>query len=341
MRRRIKSNPFALGLILSMAVLSLTACGGSGDQGEAAAPESDVAVANDIVTITDVHGEVDVPKNPEVVISLDNRTFETLADWDIPLAAVPKAVMPADSPYVLDDEVVDIGNHREPNLEAIAAADPDLVIIGQRFVAFYDDIKALVPEAAVIDLNIDVSEEIDNQSENLVQGLEASTLALGQIFDKGAEAQDLIAEFEASMEEVQQAYDPSQTVMTVVVSGGEIGFAAPGSGRVWGPMYGMFDWTPALAIDEASSDHKGDDISVEAIAQSDPDWILVLDRDAATADAAASLPAKDVIEHAPALQHVTAIQEGQLMYAPADTYTNESIQTYVEFFKDLAQAFAG
>ena len=38
--------------------------------------------------------------------------------------------------------------------------------------------------------------------------------------------------------------------MSVIVSGGNIGFAAPHSGRVWGPMYEIFGWTPALEVDE-------------------------------------------------------------------------------------------
>ena len=113
------------------------------------------------VEITDVHGTVTVPVNPKNVISLDNRTFETLSDWGIQLVAVPKGVMPADSPYVADESVQDIGNHREPNLEILAAAEPELVIIGQRFASFYDEIKELVPNAAVIDLNFDVSENVD------------------------------------------------------------------------------------------------------------------------------------------------------------------------------------
>ena len=41
--------------------------------------------------------------------------------------------MPADSAYKKDEKVQNIGNHREPNLEIIAAANPDLVIVGQRF----------------------------------------------------------------------------------------------------------------------------------------------------------------------------------------------------------------
>ena len=50
-------------------------------------------------------------------------------------------------------------------------------------------------------------------------------------------------------------------------------------GRVWGSMYEIFGWTPALEVSNSTAGHKGDDVSVEAIAQTNPDWIFVLDRD--------------------------------------------------------------
>jgi iron complex transport system substrate-binding protein len=292
------------------------------------------------VEIKDYYGTVKVPVNPKNVVALDNRTFETLADWDIQLAAVPKAVMPSDSPYVSDDKVLDIGNHREPNLEIIAAVNPDLVIVGQRFATFYEDIKALVPNAVVINLDFDVSEESSSPGENLVNGMKNSTIALGKIFDKNDEAEKLIREFDKAIDEAKSAYNGSDTVMSVVVSAGNIGFSAPGSGRVWGPMYEIFGWVPALEIDKATSDHQGDEVSVEAIAQSNPDWIFVLDRDAAVSSTSDAVPAHDVIDNSPALQNISAVTEGKIVYAPNDTYTNESIQTYLELFDKLADALA-
>jgi len=244
--------------------------------------------------------------------------------------------MPADSSYVANENVQDIGNHREPNLEVIAAVDPELVIVGQRFAGFYEDIKKLVPNAAVIDINIAVDSEDGTAGENLVNGFKDVTTTLGQIFDKNAEAEALNAEFDAAVEAAKAAYNGTDTVMSVIVSGGNIGYSAPHNGRVWGPLYDIFGWVPSLEVDKTSTDHQGDEISVEAIAQSNPDWLFVLDRDAATSSAAESTPAADVIANAPALQNTTAITNEQILYAPNDTYTNESIQTFIEIFEDLA-----
>ena len=340
-----KNNVLKSTAIMAAAVLMMTACSSpsSTTTGTTETAETTAAVTSKedlTVEINDIHGPVTVPVNPQKVISLDNRTYETLSDWGIELVAAPKGVMPADSPYVTDESVLDIGNHREPNLEIIAAADPDLVIIGQRFASYYEEIKKLVPNAAVIDLNFDVSEEADKPGENLVSGLKDSTVALGKIFDKNKEAEQLTADFDQAIEAVKSAYNGTDTIMSVVVSGGNIGFSAPHSGRVWGPMYEVFGWIPALEIDNTTSDHQGDDISVEAIAQSNPDWIFVLDRDAAVSSVTDAVPAQDVIDQSPALQNVTAVSEGHIVYAPADTYTNESIQTYLELFGDIAKALA-
>ncbi len=333
-------------LMLAM-MLMVTSCGNSPktteepekvETEEAKTNEEEKNESTDTVEVKDIHGIVEVPVNPKNVVALDNRTFETLSGWGIDLAAVPKAVMPSDSPYVSNDSVQDIGDHKEPNLEILAAVEPELVIIGQRFASYYDEIKALVPNASVIDLSFDVSGENSAAGESLINGLKDSTMALGKIFNKNDEAKALVESFDKVIDEAKKSYDGTSTIMSVVVSGGEIGFSAPTSGRVWGPMYEVFNWKSALEIDGSSSDHKGDDISVEAIAESNPDWIFVLDRDAAVSSSEDAVPAKDVIENSPALQNTNAIKSGQVLYAPNDTYTNESIQTYIELFQNIANS---
>lgn len=334
-----KSSFIKLTIFIGIFALMLTAC--STTSNEASGAEVIEEINDDLedktVEIIDARGKVTVPVNPKNVVSLDSRTFETLSDWGIKLLAAPKPIMPADSPYVSDHSVLDIGNHREPNLEIIAAVEPELVIVGQRFANFYDDIKAIVPNAAVIDLDFDVSEAADTPGENLKNGLKDATITLGKIFDKNEEAERLIADFDQAIEEAKSAYNGRDTIMSLVVSGGNIGFSAPLSGRVWGPMYEIFGWVPALEVENTSSDHQGDDISVEAIAQSNPDWILVLDRDAATSSTSNAVPAQDVIDNSPALQNTNAVSQAKIIYAPDDTYTNESIQTYLELFDKIAK----
>ena len=165
---------------------------------------------------------------------------------------------------------------------------------------------------------------------------------LGEVFGKQDEAKTLGEDLDAQVARVKEAYEPGDTVMAINTSGGELGYIAPTVGQTFGPVFDLFDLEPALEVEGASDDHQGDEVSVEAIAKADPDWILVLDRDAAiAADEEDYTPAKQLIEDSEALQDVTAVKEGQVVFAPADTYTNEGIQTFTEFFEDFADALEG
>lgn len=349
-------------IAMLLASLTLTACGNdqakktedmaetkveesaeekTSDENEASKEEATgEETSNETVKIKDLTGEVEVRKNPKKIVALDNRTFETLEDWGIKLVAAPKPIMPKTSGYIKDDSIVDIGNHKEPNLEALAAADPDLVIVGQRFGSYYDEIKKLLPNADVINLNWDVSEEAENPGENLINGFKDSIDSLGAIFDKKDEAEELKAKLDESIAKAKDAYKEG-SVVSVVVSGGDIGYSAPSFGRVWGPLYDVLGLKPAIEVTNTSSDHKGDDISVEAIAEANPAYLLVLDRDAAvTKDGEESTPASDVIEGSEALKNTDAIKNSAIYYAPADTYTNESPQTFIKIFEGLAELFS-
>ena len=315
----------ALGTI---AALTLAACGSSDDEGSGSGESS--AASGDTVTITDNDGEKEVSVPPQSVVATDNRTFETLDSWDVELSAAAVSLMPDTISYTEDEDVVDLGLHTEPDLEAVVAAEPDLIINGQRYADYASDFEELVPDATLVNLDPREGEPFDEE-------LKRQTSALGTIFEKESEADDLNSALDESIQRVEDAYDDEQTVMAVIVSGGEIGYVVPSTGRTMGPLFDIFGFTPALEV-EGSDDHQGDDISVEAIADSEPDIMLVMDRDAAVGpeEGQEYQPAAEVIEESEALQDVPAVQDDKVIYMPDDTYTNESIQTYTEYFNSIA-----
>ena len=330
-----------IAALATIAALALGACStpADADPADSQAPAEETTAADETteagtVEIEDNNGTLTVNVPPTSVVALDNRTFETLAAWGVELSAAARTLMPSTNPLKDDDSIPDLGNHREPNLELIVAAEPDLIVNGQRFTDFFDDIATLAPDAVQLNLEPREGEPFDAE-------LKRQVTVLGRVFGKEAEAEALNGEFDASIEAVRAAYTEGETVMAVNVSGGNVGYIAPSLGRTLGPLFDIFGFTPALQVDGASDDHQGDDISVEAIADANPDWILVMDRDAAvSADDPEYKPAAQVIEESAALQGVTAVAEGNIIYMPADTYTNEGIQTYTEFFNALAEAFS-
>ncbi|MFL0410910.1 siderophore ABC transporter substrate-binding protein [Microbacterium paludicola] len=324
-------RPLAGLALLAASALTLVACASPAAEAETAAEQP--AAEPTTVEVEDNNGVQTIDLPLDSVVATDNRTFETLADWGVELSAAAVALMPSTIPYATDDSIIDLGNHREPDLEAVVAVEPDLIINGQRFAQYHNDFASLAPDATVLELDPRDGEPLDAE-------LARQVTALGEIFGKQDEAEQLVADLQAAIDRAKAAYDDSETVMAVNTSGGEVGYIAPGVGRTLGPVFDLLGLTPALEVEGATDDHQGDDISVEAIADSNPHWILVMDRDAAVAaDDPAYEPASDILENSEALKSVTAIQEEHVIYMPADTYTNEGIQTYTEFFNELADAF--
>lgn len=321
----------SLAALAAVAAMTLAACSST-----EAAPTESADAAPTTVTIEDNRGSVEVPVNPETVVALDNHVFETLSAWDVTLAAAPKEIMGEGlwPEYVDDDAVLDVGNHREPNLEMVVAAQPDVIIAGGRFTDAYDDLVSQNPDAVVVELS-------PREGEDLGAELVRQTEALGRIFDREDEAAELVGAYDDALAAASEAYDGESTVMTLMASGGELSYIAPVNGRALGMLYPTLDLVPAIDQD-GSTDHMGDDISVEAIVAADPDWIVVMDREGAMQSTAEGyVPPTELIEGSEALQSITAVQQGNVIYTSPAFYLTEDIQTYTATYQQLADAFAG
>jgi len=314
--------------LLLITILTITGCSGKNAENS-----SNNKTKTETITIEDNRAKQEIPVNAKSIAVLDSRAFEVLSDWKVKLSAAPRDLIPADNPLKNDESIANIGNHKEPNFEILASVNPDIVIIGQRFAQHYDAIKEIVPNAKLIDINIDLEA---NDSKGLFEGLINHTEILGKIFKKESEAKALVNELQDSLSKLKTIDTNNKTFMGIIVSAKNIGYSAPHTGRVWGPIFDILNLKPSLEIKNSSSDHKGDDISVEAIAESNPDVLLVLDRDASITTEE-SIPAKDIIEGSNTLKNVNAIKNNKIFYAPNDTYINESIKTYIELFNQLEE----
>ncbi|WP_420096599.1 siderophore ABC transporter substrate-binding protein, partial [Brevibacterium sediminis] len=320
------STRLQLSALAGVVALTLAGCG-SADSDSAQAEDS-----GSTIEVEDNNGKQTVASPPKSVVATDNRTFQTLSDWGIELSGGAVSLMSDDLDYTQDDSILDLGSHREPDLEKVVEAKPDLIVNGQRFAQFHDDLAKLAPDATVLELDPRDEEDFDAE-------LRRQTEVLGEVFGKQDEAKKLVDDFDASIERAQKAYDDNDTAMGLITSAGDIGYAAPSVGRTVGPVFDILDLDPALEVEEGSEDHQGDDVSVEAIAKSNPDLMIVLDRDASFAPEErdeGSAPAAEVLEDSEALKDVPAITDDKIVYFPEDTYLNEGIQTYTEFFNDFA-----
>lgn len=226
------------------------------------------AVAQDL-TIATATGDVTLPASPKTVAVLDIAALDTLTALGVKVAGVP------DKLYVdyLDAAGASVvGTLFEPDLEALANLNPDLIVAGGRSST---QVAALSAVASTIDMTI---------WEDVVGEARARIGAYGTLFGKAAEAEALTARLDAKIAAVRKAADGKGTALILLVNGPKV--AAYGKGSRFGWLHA------ALGIPEAypklDPQTHGDAVSFEFIAEVNPDWLIVVDRSAAIGEPAAA-----------------------------------------------------
>ena len=147
--------------LTAMAVVALTAvtgCGSSGgDSTSNASSTSGEAEANDSAfprTISHHQGETEIESQPQRVVALDNSLVEAVVALEVPLVGgIGSYRDQTGFPPYLGDAVADtedVGPLETPNLEAIAALEPDLIVSASvRHEALYDELSAIAPTVFV------------------------------------------------------------------------------------------------------------------------------------------------------------------------------------------------
>lgn len=293
--------------------------------GCSAAPAADDSAAVETVSIASNLGQVDVQLQPERVAVLDNTAMETLLAWDVTPVAIPEQLVSPErfAAWIDDDDIADVGTHREPDFEALAEADPDLIIGGYRFGEYQDDLAAIAP-------TIDIAGDEEHEG-GWVESLRAQTTTLGQIFDREDEAAAIVAELDAAVDAATTAAE-GRSVFLGIVNGGKLDNGAERLSRMSEPI-GMTD----VFSGDAGDIHQDSGLAPETIAQADPEWVIVLDRDAA-AGADDAQPARQVIEANPALAGTRFVEDGNIIYLEDDFYRTEGAQAYTRAFDQIAQS---
>ncbi|MFJ3958029.1 siderophore ABC transporter substrate-binding protein [Arthrobacter sp. NPDC090010] len=319
----------ATGTALVAALIGLSACGNAGDTKAADA-------GNATITIQTNTGSMDVKTKPARIAALDNTSMATIKALGVEPVAVPKTLLPKDGyqDWASNDAIKDAGSHREPKFENISEAQPDLIIGGYRFSSHTEKLSKIAP---VVDIA-----PSDKEGASYLDGLKKQTLTLGDILDKKEEAKKIVADLDAAVADSKKATN-GQTVFLANSSGGKID---NGAGRIGRVMEGV-NLKDVFSKDDgklkSDSVHNNSGLSPETVAAAKPEWMIVMDRDAAVTEAGKDFkPAKSVIEGLGSVWKDTPFfAKNQIVYLPADFYLTEGIQAYTDVFKGIATAFNG
>lgn len=219
------------------------------------------------VTIAHPQGETTISGVPETVFVIDWAAFDNLTALGIEVDGVPGSNAPGYLADSISGDLVNVGSLFEPDVEGIAAAEPDLVIVASRSATSYPVLSELAP---TIDMSV-------SNVAGIVDGVKHNLTTLGEIFDVEAKAAELIADLDAKVAEARALAADKGTGLVIVTNAGNIGIYGPDSRVAW--VYNELG-VPSVFDEVDDRDHGGDAISFEYLLETNPDWLFVVDRDA-------------------------------------------------------------
>lgn len=239
--------PSVLSLLLASAALSVQAA--------------------ELLTIKHAQGETQVQKLPKTVAVLDWSTLDTMAVLGLEAQGIPNSnVLPPMLKQYADDRFVKVGTLFEPDYEALQNLKPDLIILGRRAGGKYNEVSQYGP---TLDLTPDPSDMLNSVVRN--------TEILGQIFDREQKAHELTEKLQSSVQKLQTLSADQGTGLTLLTTGGKM--SAFGMGTRFGMIHDVFGVKPAVA--DLKVGRHGQAVSYEFLLEANPDWLFVMDRDAA------------------------------------------------------------
>ncbi len=284
------------------------------------------------VTVSHNAGETTIESKPESIVVFDMAALDTIdaiGAGDL-VVGVPTQSVPT---WLSDEDGIDysqlesVGSLKEPDLEAIAKLNPDLVVLGARSAGFYEEISQ---HFTTVDASVPWDQ--DNYSERVVE----MTNMLGKVTGKVEEAEKAGAEIAAKIEEYQDTAADKGTAMVLMTNAGEISLHGPKSR--WAPIYDVFGFAP-VQEEKADDGHKGQKISFETVQELNPDYIFVVDRDAAVGTTEAGTTAEKVLDN-DLVASTKAAQNGNIVYLSPERWyiVMTGASNFVAELDEIAQA---
>ncbi|KWW20765.1 ABC transporter [Peribacillus simplex] len=279
-------------LLIAMLAVVAVACGSDKDK-EETGPKKESAKSEEM-TVKHQLGETKVKTNPKKVVVFDMGALDTLDKFGVEVAAVPHDGLPK---YLSSykDTTENAGGLKEPDFEKINELAPDLILISGRQSEAYEELSKIAPTVFV---GVDTTKYMESFKENVT--------LLGKIFGKEDEAAKELATVEEHINALKEKVPADKKGLIVLANGGKISAYGPDSR--FGIIHDVFG-VPAVDDKLEVSTH-GQSVSFEYIAEKNPDYLFVVDRDAVVGDGAA---AKETVEN-DIVKNTKAFKEGNIIY---------------------------
>lgn len=341
-----KISALMVSLMMSMALAACSSTpAGSHTPAEQKAPAA-AAVTEaepEWITITTLNGdrektEIEVPYNPARIAVMDLAILDILDNLgfgDRVVGVSKGSSVEYLQKYTDDDALLNLGTIKEINIEKVMECEPDIIFIGGRLAGSYNALSEIAP---VVFLASDV--EI-----GLVRSTGENALTVASIFGAEEKVSALLAGFDSRIEKLQTASGGKTAFVGMLSAGGFSVLGNDGRCSIIGVEAG-FD-NIGFGVESERTDGggaaitsvHGNETSFEFIVRLNPDYIFVMNRDAAIGTEGA-LTAQEVIEN-DLIKTTAAYKNGNIVYLQHSDiwYTAEGGITALSYMLgDLEQA---
>lgn len=304
-------------LVLALAmVFGLAACGNK-NSGTTSKEDTNKTEKPKTVTIKSFNAnneetDLEVPYDAQRIAVMDMAALDILDSLGLGDRVVGSSSTSLDylQEYVTNDEIADLGTIKEADMEAVMSCEPDVIFIGGRLAQSYDALSEIAP---VVYLSTDT--EI-----GLVKSVEKNAKTIASMFGLEDDVKDLMDGYDARIEKLKAFAEGKTAIIGMRTSGGFNVLGNDGRCALIGNEVGFENIGVDANVD--TSTH-GNEASFEFVVEKNPDYIFVLDRDAAIGTDGAQL-AKDIMENE-LIMGTDAYKDGKIVYLehPAVWYTAE------------------
>uniref|UniRef100_UPI00272DBFEE siderophore ABC transporter substrate-binding protein n=1 Tax=Pseudomonas sp. TaxID=306 RepID=UPI00272DBFEE len=218
------------------------------------------------LSITHSSGTTEVPAHPQKAVVIDWSTLDTLQQLGLTVQGTPTNAAPDLLSQYRDGDYIRAGSLFEPDLEVLKGAQPDLIVLGRRAQGQYAEVSKFGP---TIDVTPDPTD--------LLGSLKRNTRLLAEIYGKQDVAEQKLNGLDESVAQLRELASGQGTGLLILTTGGRM--AAFGTGTRFGMIHDVFGMKQA--VDNLQTGRHGHSVSFEFLLEADPDWLFVMDRDAA------------------------------------------------------------
>lgn len=277
-------------LLTGVMTVSLAACGSAAEKNTAGTSEtttSEETATSETVTLTTRNGagetvDIEFPSDSRRLAVMDLGALDILDNigYGDRIVGVSKgSSIDYLQKYVTDDNLINLGTVKEADMEALIESEPDIIFIGGRMSAMYDELVKIAPVYMVY----------TDTEKGVVESTSMNAKNIASLFHAEDKIDALLEDYNRRIDSLKTVAEGKTAIVGMVNAGGFGLLGNDGRCSIIGREIGFEN--VGIDADVDTSAH-GNEASFEFVLSKNPEYIFAMDRDAAIGTEGAQLAAE-------------------------------------------------